>query len=91
MSYRYGGFSFEEEVVEGSTDQIKATVWFNNKGYHSLPSFYSGLSNGILRSRVHMMNKDPVDYGRWISFVNYHMFWLTHLRFSILYAKSDET
>ena len=62
---RYGGYTFEDEAVGGASDQVKTTVWYNNKGYHSLPSFYSGLSNGILRSRVEAMNKDPTKYGRY--------------------------
>ena len=62
---RYGGYTFDDEAVGGASDQVKATVWYNNKGYHSLPSFYSGLSNGILRSRVEAMNNDPTQYGRY--------------------------
>ena len=35
-------------------------IEFNNKGFHTLPSFYSGLSNAVLRSRAQSMkNGDP--------------------------------
>ena len=39
-------------------------IEFNNKGFHTLPSFYSGLSNAVLRSRAQSMkNGDPEKYG----------------------------
>ena len=40
-------------------------IEFNNKGLHTLPSFYSGLSNAIRRSRAQSMKHgDPEKYGR---------------------------
>ncbi|XP_069122955.1 phospholipid-transporting ATPase ABCA1-like [Argopecten irradians] len=56
---RFGGFSFE--AASDGTANTKATVWFNNKGHHALPSYLNALSNSILRSRI--TQGDPAEYG----------------------------
>ena len=53
---RYGGWT----VARGSEDYLKRVVgtsnnlisWYNNKGYHALPSYANALNNAILRARV---------------------------------------
>ncbi|KAK2156997.1 hypothetical protein LSH36_201g05094 [Paralvinella palmiformis] len=42
LQKRYGGWEFGSEAV----------VWWDNKGWHALPAFYSTLSNMILRANV---------------------------------------
>ena len=53
---RYGGWTFSTTDNGNS----KATVWFNNKGWHAMPTHFNALSNMILRARV---NDTPEEYG----------------------------
>lgn len=41
---RYGGWSLKDD---GTTNLV---VWYNNKGYHSMPSYLNTLNNAILKS-----------------------------------------
>ncbi len=50
--FRYGGWSFE-----GSTIDPEVTIWWNSKGWHSLPAYFNALSNMILRSQVPPQNR----------------------------------
>ncbi|XP_060072042.1 uncharacterized protein LOC132551915 [Ylistrum balloti] len=56
---RFGGISFE--TTSDSTSNMKATVWFNNRGHHALPGYLNALSNSILRSKI--TQGDPAEYG----------------------------
>ncbi|XP_021364515.1 ATP-binding cassette sub-family A member 1-like isoform X2 [Mizuhopecten yessoensis] len=56
---RFGGFSFD--AASDGTTNMKATVWFNNKGHHALPGYINALSNSILRSKI--TQGDPAEYG----------------------------
>lgn len=56
---RYGGWSFTDER-DGNVRKLKATVWYNNQGYHALPAFFNAYSNGLLRSVV---SEDAETYG----------------------------
>lgn len=44
---RYGGWSFGQEG-----EKVNATVWFNNRAFHSPVSYLNALSNMILRAAV---------------------------------------
>ncbi|XP_014775872.1 uncharacterized protein LOC106873159 [Octopus bimaculoides] len=59
---RYGGWTYERNSNSKDTKQV--TVWFNNKGHHSMPAFLNGYSNAILRTEV-ARNKfgNPEEYG----------------------------
>ncbi len=59
---RLGGWSVGGDDATGMT----STVWFNNKGWHSLPSFYNGLSNMMLRA-----NMRATGQADWDSIENY--------------------
>ena len=50
--FRYGGWSFE-----GSTIDPEVTIWWNSKGWHSLPAYFNALSNMILRAQVSPQNR----------------------------------
>ncbi|XP_076450764.1 uncharacterized protein LOC143286815 isoform X2 [Babylonia areolata] len=54
---RFGGWSLEPP--KDNTSQVK--VWFNNKGYHTIPSYFNALSNNLLRSTVG--GQEAKDYG----------------------------
>ena len=59
LCFRYGGWSYGEE-----DDQSKVIVWFNNKGWHSMPSYYNALSNMMLRAAVSNMSaSEAKQYG----------------------------
>ena len=63
---RFGGYSLEHDGTINGSNKIKTTVWFNNKGFHSLPSFYNGYSNAVLRTRAETeKNGNPEKYGRY--------------------------
>ena len=49
---RFGGWSLEPSSVSGNTSTPAARVWFNNKGYHAIPSYFNALSNNLLRTAV---------------------------------------
>eukprot|EP00794_Sanderia_malayensis_P008047 gene8047-8909_t len=42
--------------------QLNAKAWFNNKGYHSLPTYLNVLNNAIFRANL-KPNQDPREYG----------------------------
>ncbi|KAI8796754.1 ATP-binding cassette sub-family A member 1, partial [Biomphalaria glabrata] len=46
---RFGGWSFESL---DKNDSLDTYVWFNTKGYHSMPSYYNALTNTILRAQL---------------------------------------
>ncbi|KAH9502480.1 ATP-binding cassette sub- A member 12 [Bulinus truncatus] len=56
---RFGGWSFEPTNDAKSIDPF---VWFNTKGYHSMPSYYNALTNTILRSQL-PPGENPDEYG----------------------------
>lgn len=43
MERRYGGVSVNASM---------AAVWYNNKGYHSMPAFMNKLSNAMFKSEL---------------------------------------
>lgn len=40
---RYGGISVNESI---------AAVWYNNKGYHSMPSFLNELNSALMKTEL---------------------------------------
>ena len=56
INSRYGGWT----VARGSEEYLERVMgksnnlisWYNNKGYHALPSYTNALNNAILRARV---------------------------------------
>lgn len=60
VNKRYGGWTYNTE----QNNKKFVTVWFNNKGHHSLPAFLNGYSNAILRMAVNATGLgNPSDYG----------------------------
>ncbi|CAF3401063.1 unnamed protein product [Rotaria sp. Silwood1] len=49
---RYGGLTFGEQIEDDYFNRSHALVWFNNKGYHALPSYLNVMNNLILRSKI---------------------------------------
>ncbi|CAF1169350.1 unnamed protein product [Adineta steineri] len=49
---RYGGLTFGEQIEDDYHNRSHALVWFNNKGYHALPSYLNVMNNLILRSKI---------------------------------------
>ena len=62
--FRYGGWSVEQDEL----GQLVGKTWFNNKGHHSPPAFYNGMSNMVLRGLLHQhgnMSWDQIkEYGK---------------------------
>ncbi|KAH9502478.1 hypothetical protein Btru_068800, partial [Bulinus truncatus] len=56
---RFGGWSFEPSDNNESFDPF---VWFNTKGYHSMPSYYNALTNTLLRFSL-PADENPAEYG----------------------------
>ena len=56
INSRYGGWTVargSEEYLERVMGKSKNLIsWYNNKGYHALPSYTNALNNAILRARV---------------------------------------
>ncbi|KAL8562888.1 hypothetical protein ACOMHN_004580 [Nucella lapillus] len=79
--HRYGALSFglvQKDVPEkfglnapplfkGLAVRNVAKLWFNNKGYHSLPTFLNAINNAILRANLPATKDgqpvDPATYG----------------------------
>ncbi|XP_064634814.1 uncharacterized protein LOC135492321 isoform X3 [Lineus longissimus] len=60
---RFGGWEFGNTQSAAAQDQT-ATVWFNNRGIHSLPSYVNGLSNAVQRKYAkEILGQDPSEYG----------------------------
>ena len=61
-SFRYGGFEFEQRDDD---DDVLATLWYYNKGWHMMPSYYNVLSNMVLRGSLNDSQRADQDkYGR---------------------------
>ena len=58
MDRRWGGWSFHQinNSSEERNEIIK--VWFDNNGYHSLPSYLSAVSNAVLRANLKLAGVD---------------------------------
>lgn len=67
LIHRYGGAAFGEELHNISSDILSSTtggvvsalaarrnakIWYNLKGYHSLPVFINKINNAILRTNL---------------------------------------
>ncbi|XP_054722736.1 ATP-binding cassette sub-family A member 2-like [Uloborus diversus] len=48
-----------------------AKVWYNNKGYHSMPTYVNSINNAILRSNIPPSMGNPSAYG--ITVINHPM------------------
>nr|XP_006820206.1 PREDICTED: ATP-binding cassette sub-family A member 2-like [Saccoglossus kowalevskii] len=60
---RYGGLTFGN-TQEDSTEPLNIEkVWYDNKGFHSLPTFLNVMNNVVLRSKVKDNGGDPTIYG----------------------------
>nr|APD26542.1 ATP-binding cassette transporter subfamily A member 2 protein [Brachionus koreanus] len=83
---RYGGLGFDKdkivdnyknlnEQVQNLEKQRLARIWYNNKGFHSMPVFLNVLNNAILRANVKKnLNNSNIrlnEYG--ISAINHPM------------------
>ncbi|KAK2567067.1 ATP-binding cassette sub-family A member 2 [Acropora cervicornis] len=64
--HRYGSLSFGEVVgwVPQKLDKVKITsAWYNNKGYHALPTYLNVMNNAILRASLSKEKGNPASYG----------------------------
>ncbi|XP_014680948.1 PREDICTED: uncharacterized protein LOC106820868 [Priapulus caudatus] len=61
---RFGGWTVGD-TIDSNKDSIRTrgTVWFDNTGFHSLPSYFNGMTNAILRQKIKDMDADPSEYG----------------------------
>ncbi|KAK3577511.1 hypothetical protein CHS0354_026468 [Potamilus streckersoni] len=83
--HRYGAFGFGSEVSfvpddfgQSSPTQFRrlavrgqAIVWYNNKGYHSMPVYLNTLNNAVLRANLPKSKGNPAAYG--ITLINHPM------------------
>ncbi|XP_066919865.1 ATP-binding cassette sub-family A member 2-like [Clytia hemisphaerica] len=74
---RYGALTFgdEQDVVPESVTQSKfsdiqklyaketARVWFNNKGFHAMPTYINAMDNALLRAMLPPEKGNPAAYG----------------------------
>ena len=59
MSFsRYGGWTFSND-----NNSTSATVWYDNRAFHSSPSYLNALSNMIVRAAVSEIGLSPSQYG----------------------------
>nr|UOU03311.1 ATP-binding cassette subfamily A2 [Brachionus rubens] len=71
---RYGGLSFDNDkpirenstlkdydLVQNLEKQRIARIWYNNKGFHSMPVFLNVLNNALLRANVKRTSKSVND------------------------------
>jgi hypothetical protein len=64
LCFRFGGWEFGNTQSAAAQDQT-ATVWFNNRGIHSLPSYLNGLNNAVQRKYAkEILGDDPSEYGK---------------------------
>lgn len=56
---RYGGWTFESDP----DNTTAATVWFDNRAFHSSPSYMNALSNMIIRAAMAQMGVNADEYG----------------------------
>lgn len=82
---RYGAFSFglSRDYVPSTFGEDApalfrkiavrdvAKVWYNNKGYHAMPTYVNSINNAILRANLPPENGHPSTYG--ITVVNHPM------------------
>ncbi|XP_035829835.1 uncharacterized protein LOC101860234 [Aplysia californica] len=66
---RFGGWTFEQSASPG-TPTVDPYVWFNSKGYHTMPSYFNSMSNIVLRALL-PSGKKPKEYG--ITAINHPM------------------
>ncbi|ELU18493.1 hypothetical protein CAPTEDRAFT_149677 [Capitella teleta] len=65
-NFRHGGLEFKTQPKENSNDEeeVIATVWYYNKGWHNMPSYVNSLSNMILRGSLNASQRaNQEDYG----------------------------
>ena len=54
--HRYGGWTFH--TGEDNSGAAEATVWYDNRAFHSSPSYLNALSNMLLRAAVRTYTTD---------------------------------
>lgn len=54
MDRRWGGWSFHRSNDTNRNANI-IKVWFDNNGYHSMPSYLSALNNAILQTNLRLV------------------------------------
>ena len=74
----YGGFSFGEinpnspNIANAPSTSILLRrlsirnvdrAWYNNKGYHAMPTYLNAINNAVLRSKLSSQSKDSRKYG----------------------------
>lgn len=50
MDRRWGGWTFHQNNSNSDSNIIK--IWFDNNGYHSLPSYLSSINNAIMKANL---------------------------------------
>ncbi|KAH3873422.1 hypothetical protein DPMN_036657 [Dreissena polymorpha] len=63
ITKRFGGFEFSDGTDDNNMPVLDAKIWYNNKGYHAMPSFYNAYSNGLLRALMARAGKQSEQYG----------------------------
>jgi hypothetical protein len=51
MDRRWGGWSFHQSNDSTDNNNI-IKIWFDNNGYHSLPSYLSAINNAIMKANL---------------------------------------
>jgi ABC-type multidrug transport system ATPase subunit len=59
---RYGGFSFHRRNNSIGITFDVAKVWFDNNGFHSMPSYLNAFDDALLKANVRHVNLDPDEY-----------------------------
>ena len=57
MDRRWGGWSLHKNNDSSKSDQI-IKIWFDNNGYHSLPSYLSAINNAVMRANLKLVGVD---------------------------------
>ena len=52
MDRRWGGWSFHQFNNDSQSNENLIKVWFDNNGYHTMPSFLSGINNAIMKANL---------------------------------------
>uniref|UniRef100_A0A8P4GKY9 P-type phospholipid transporter n=1 Tax=Dicentrarchus labrax TaxID=13489 RepID=A0A8P4GKY9_DICLA len=60
--YHTPGNTSQYRYYSNTTDTTDTTIWFNNKGWHSIGAFINVMNNGILRANL-PAGSDPSKYG----------------------------
>lgn len=59
---RYGGFSFHQRNNSLGIKFNVAKVWFDNNGFHAMPSFLNAFDDALLKANIRHAGLDPANY-----------------------------